>query len=174
MSERFTQELPSEYPQFPAIHTHLNPERRFLSTCDGTLVSSSECFEPPEAIAAYRKWMAEKNRKAYIMGPLVADHAVSADKETKQSAKAPEILGFMDRILKSHGPNSMLYVRSFCLMCWGDADPLNLGILWLYLLVHRARQDLGVRRCVAEQEDSFRKSEPSRVSSIIVSHRVCR
>ena len=82
-----------------------------MFSCDGTLVSSSDCFEPPEAIAAWRKWMAEKNRKTYIIGPLVADHAVHAEQEAKQSAKAPEILAFMERIHKSHGPNSMLYVR---------------------------------------------------------------
>ena len=81
-----------------------------LTSCDGCLVSSSPLFEPPEAIAAVKRWFEERSCKAYVMGPMTAEGSDAFSVEKKQSPQAVEIDNFMQRIHQSHGPQSMLYV----------------------------------------------------------------
>ncbi|KAJ3559368.1 hypothetical protein NM688_g398 [Phlebia brevispora] len=98
----------------PGVH-HL-AGLQFMHACDAVLVSTAECFEPPEAIRAFENWFAETSRKAYIAGPMIPLGPQALD-EKQQSPQAAEIAEFMARILQSHGHNSLIYI-SFGSVFW--------------------------------------------------------
>ena len=68
---------------------------------------------------AVRTWLAETNRPLYTIGPLVppgfGDTAglstVAKQIELDSSKHGTEFPNFLDRILKIHGKNSLIYVR---------------------------------------------------------------
>ncbi|KAJ3487391.1 hypothetical protein NLI96_g3558 [Meripilus lineatus] len=85
--------------------------RSFLEQCDGLIMTTPEEYEP-EGIADIKKWFAKTSRSVYHLGPLLPalnDPKVSAE-EKSISANGQEISDFMDSVLKSHGPQSMVYM----------------------------------------------------------------
>ena len=74
------------------------------------MIASSEVYEPAAAINAFHEWFAQTSRKAYIMGPMVASGTDASKKEKKQSAKSAEIETFLDKVYKTHGEKSLVYV----------------------------------------------------------------
>jgi len=89
-----------------------------LEKCDGVVATTPEAFEP-EGAAGFRDWLTGDGKSIHIVGPLIpisADaHAIAG--EAEQSAASGEIKTFMDNVLKSHGPRSLLYI-SFGSMFW--------------------------------------------------------
>ena len=84
----------------------------FFEECDGLIMTTPEEYEP-EAIADIKRWFGKTSRGVYPLGPLlpaVNDPKVS-EEEKSISMKGQEISQFMDSVLKSHGPQSMVYVR---------------------------------------------------------------
>ena len=65
-----------------------------------------------------RTWLAETNRPLYTIGPLVPPgfgdmaglSAVAKQMEFKSTKNGGEVQVFLDRILKSHGKHSLIYV----------------------------------------------------------------
>ena len=90
--------------------TNLN---RFVKECDGFICNTYTAYEP-EAIYATRRWLEESgSKKLYTIGP----HPIFESSKRGLSATdhvVPEygtpVREFMDRILASHGENSLLYV----------------------------------------------------------------
>ena len=74
-------------------------------------MTTPEEYEP-EAIADIKRWFGKTSRGVYPLGPLlpaVNDPKVS-EEEKSISMRGQEISQFMDSVLKSHGPQSMIYV----------------------------------------------------------------
>ena len=90
----------------------------FSRECDGFVSVSTSNFAP-ECINAMRTWLAETNRSLYTFGPLVppgsSDTAglstVAKQMEFDAPQNGSEFHTFLDRILKSHGKYSLIYVR---------------------------------------------------------------
>ena len=97
----------------------------FSRECDGFVSVSTSSFAP-ECIDAMRTWLAETNRSLYTVGPLVppsfSDTAglstVAKQMEFDSSQNGNEFNIFLDRILKSHGKYSLIYVRYKYLYPW--------------------------------------------------------
>ena len=82
---------------------------RFMKDCDGFIYNTCSAYEP-EAIYATRRWLEESgSRKSYMIGPILPwpDHEVPE--------YGTPVRAFMDRILASHGKNSLLYVSHLIL-----------------------------------------------------------
>ena len=60
-------------------------------------------------------------RRLYVVGPLLPSTKKAAIIEMEQAAKSPEITGFMDEALRSHGERSLIYVRSQRMTIYIDA-----------------------------------------------------
>ena len=93
---------------------------RFIKECDGFIYNTCNAYEP-EAIDATRRWMEESSRKLYTIGPIgiLPDTILESSTRSLLAAdhEAPgydaPVLLFMDRILASHGENSLIYVSQF-------------------------------------------------------------
>jgi hypothetical protein len=88
----------------------------FLENSDGIVSISSEVFEPL-CTAAMRSWFGD--RKVYAMGPLLPPgfvdtglSDVSKQRELDVASQGHEIQEFLDRIHKSHGDRSVIYVNT--------------------------------------------------------------
>lgn len=78
--------------------------------CLGVMDSSTpECYEP-KAIAALREWFAETSRRVIVCGPLIPSGEQAIVNEKRQTSNASEISDFLDAVLESHGPKSLVYV----------------------------------------------------------------
>lgn len=90
-----------------------------MQECDGFIYDTCSAYEP-EAIDATRRWLEDTGgRKLYTIGPFFpwSDTILGSSKHDKLAItdhKVPEdgtpVRAFMDRILASHGENSLLYV----------------------------------------------------------------
>ena len=81
-----------------------------FTTCDGVLLSTPECYDALSIIGA-RAWMAETARGLYAVGPTLSAGAYAVENELMQADRGTEVRDFVSRVLKSHGPRSLLYVR---------------------------------------------------------------
>ncbi|KAI0355981.1 UDP-Glycosyltransferase/glycogen phosphorylase [Trametes cingulata] len=106
-----------------------------FTACDGVLMSTPECYDPLSIIGT-RAWMAETGRGAYAVGPIVSGGAQAVENELMEADKGTEIRDFISRIMKSHGPKSLLYI-SFGSWIW----PKYPESLWTFLDVV---MDLGI------------------------------
>ena len=93
---------------------------RFIKECDAFIYFTCSAYEP-EAIYATRQWLKESgSRKLYAIGPIFpwSDATFESSKYGLLATdhEAPEygtpVRAFMDRILASHGENSLLYVSN--------------------------------------------------------------
>ena len=86
----------------------------FYHDADGVITPTFAAFDPPESMEVMKKFFALTNRKFYVVGPLVPSPAAeNAEKhELRQSPKSQETEAFLERILLTHGPKSLVYVRS--------------------------------------------------------------
>ncbi|KAI8972907.1 UDP-Glycosyltransferase/glycogen phosphorylase [Trametes punicea] len=80
-----------------------------FTKCDGVLISTPECYDPLSIIGA-RAWMAETGRGTYAVGPIVSSGVRAVENELMEADKGTEIRDFVSKILKSHGPKSLLYI----------------------------------------------------------------
>jgi len=96
-----------------------------MKECDAFIYDRCSTYEP-EAINATRRWLEESgSRKLYTIGPIFpwldtifqsSKHSqVATDREVPEDG-AP-VQAFMDRILASHGENSLLYVSYLIPTC---------------------------------------------------------
>ncbi|KAI0370536.1 UDP-Glycosyltransferase/glycogen phosphorylase [Pilatotrama ljubarskyi] len=106
-----------------------------FTACDGVLMSTPECFDPLSIIAT-RAWMAETGRGAYAVGPIISSGAQAVENEILEADKGTDIRDFISRVMKSHGPKSLLYI-SFGSWIW----PKYPESLWTFLDVV---MDLGI------------------------------
>lgn len=83
---------------------------RLLDQCDGLVVSAPACFEPEEATLALSKWLARTSRTFYSVGPMLPSGKHAVEQEKILSADATKIDTFMERIYKTMGQKSMLFV----------------------------------------------------------------
>jgi len=89
-----------------------------MKECDALIYDTCSAYEP-EAIHATRQWLEESGgRKLYTIGPMFpwadtisesSNHGLSATDHEVAEYGTP-VGAFMDRILASHGKNSLLYV----------------------------------------------------------------
>jgi hypothetical protein len=97
-----------------------------------------------DAIKAFRKWLSDTgNRKLYLVGPLLppgfgqTKHGSSSTAklyELAMSENGGELLEFMDKILKTCGRQSLVYVSPYnfwlhalCVDYWRQ---ISFGSLW--------------------------------------------
>jgi hypothetical protein len=89
-----------------------------MQECDAFIYDTCSAYEP-EAIHATRRWLEESGgRKLYTIGPILPwSTTILGSSERGQLATDHEVQEdgtpvreFMDRILASHGENSLLYV----------------------------------------------------------------
>jgi hypothetical protein len=95
-----------------------------MKECDAFIYDTCSAYEP-EAIYATRRWLEESgSRKLYTIGPIFpwpdtifesSKHGqlVATDHEVPENGTP--VRAFMDRILASHGENSLLYVSHLIL-----------------------------------------------------------
>jgi hypothetical protein len=89
-----------------------------MQECDAFIYDTCSAYEP-EAIHATRRWLKESGgRNLYTIGPILprsdtilgpSKHGQLATDHKVQEEGTP-VREFMDRILASHGENSLLYV----------------------------------------------------------------
>jgi hypothetical protein len=94
-----------------------------MQGCDAFIYNTCSVYEP-EAIYATRRWLEESgNRKLYTIGPIFpwpdpifesSKHDLLAYDHEVLEYDTP-VRTFMDRILASHGENSLLYVSHLIL-----------------------------------------------------------
>ena len=99
----------------PPMPEYLGPHMRahhhsMFATCDGVLLSTPECYDALSIIGA-RAWMAETARGLYAVGPTLSAGAYAVENELMQADRGTEVRDFVSRVLKSHGPRSLLHVR---------------------------------------------------------------
>ena len=80
-----------------------------ITECDGLISPSPECYDRMSTIGN-TAWMAETSRGAYHIGPIVSTGVQAVEVELGQADGCAKIRDFVSTILKSHGPNSLLYV----------------------------------------------------------------
>jgi hypothetical protein len=94
-----------------------------MKECDAFIYNTCSAYEP-EAIHATRRWFKESgSQKLYTIGPIFPwpDTIFESSKHGLLTAdhEVPEygtpVRAFMDRILASHGENSLLYVSHLVL-----------------------------------------------------------
>ncbi|CAL1709844.1 unnamed protein product [Somion occarium] len=98
-----------------------------VENCDGLIMATPEPYEP-EGIDVIRRWFTETSRDIYPIGPMVPFGKKAMEGENKQSQDAGDIEQFLESILKSHGPKSVIYF-AFGSVCW-PAEPEK---LWAFL-----------------------------------------
>ena len=97
---------------------------RFMQECDAFIYNTCSAYEP-EAIYATRRWLEESGgRKLYTIGPMYpwpdtilgpSKHGQLPTPDHEVPENGPPVRAFMDRILASHGENSLLYVSHLIL-----------------------------------------------------------
>lgn len=104
----------SDIPRIQAQVAHLYPSISSFEKCDGLILMVSEEYET-EAIAGIRRWFSKTSRSIYHLGPLLPalNNPEVSEKEKSISVNGPEISRFMDSLLESHGPQSMVYVCAY-------------------------------------------------------------
>jgi len=89
-----------------------------MQECDAFICNTCSAYEP-DAIHATRRWLEESGgRKLYTIGPIfpLSDTILGSSKhgqfatDHEVSEYGTPVRTFMDRILASHGENSLLYV----------------------------------------------------------------
>ncbi|KAI0790603.1 UDP-Glycosyltransferase/glycogen phosphorylase [Abortiporus biennis] len=100
-----------------------------MDLSDGALFFTVEELEPA-AVKAMKAWTGKGKGSAYAVGPLLAppESRKKASQEDTLTVNAKEIEVFMDNILESHGPHSMVFI-SFGSFFW-PTDPEK---LWVFL-----------------------------------------
>ena len=94
-----------------------------MKECDAFIYNTCSAFEP-EAIDATRQWLEESgSRKLYTIGPICPSPDTSFESSMLATGhEVPEystpVRAFMDRILASHGENSLIYVSQL-ILTWG-------------------------------------------------------
>ncbi|KAH9852247.1 UDP-Glycosyltransferase/glycogen phosphorylase [Lenzites betulinus] len=106
-----------------------------FASCDGVLLVTPECFDPLSIVGA-RAWMAETGRGTYAVGPLLPTGARAVENALREADRGAEIRDFVSRVLKSHGPLSLLYI-SLGTQMW----PMYPEKMWTFLDVV---MDLGI------------------------------
>ena len=73
------------------------------------MYTSAESYEP-EAIHHIREWLKESgNRQLYVIGPMLPP-GIGQPLGSEKSSGDIEFRQFMDKILDTHGINSLVYV----------------------------------------------------------------
>ncbi|KAI0763431.1 UDP-Glycosyltransferase/glycogen phosphorylase [Trametes elegans] len=126
---------PQELPHHGTLGIEWLTIYDMFSTSDGVLMPTPECFDALSVIGV-RYWMGESGRRAYAVGPTVSTGAHALENELMEADKGPEIRDFVSRVLKSHGPQSMIYI-SLGTWMW-PKDPEK---MWTFLDVV---MDLGI------------------------------
>jgi len=122
------------YKELPAsFYDVFKAGAEFMKECDAFIYDTCSAYEP-EAIYATRRWLEESgSRKLYTIGPIFPwpDTIFESSKHGLLATEVPEcgtpVRAFMDRILASHGENSLLYM-SFGSLWWSESDYVRLYV----------------------------------------------
>ncbi|KAJ3554094.1 hypothetical protein NM688_g3283 [Phlebia brevispora] len=119
-----------EYPQkemIPASEVGLfrMSNAEFTDNCDGMVIATPHCIEPPESLEAMLKYY---EGDVHVVGPMLPVATKDYVTQKRPSDKAQEIDDFMTRTLELHGPNSLIYISfgSF----WWSTEPEK---IWAFL-----------------------------------------
>ncbi|KDR66298.1 hypothetical protein GALMADRAFT_1162382 [Galerina marginata CBS 339.88] len=112
--------------------------KEFMKECDAYIYNTSSAYEP-QAIDATRRWLEESgSQKLYTIGPVFPwsgtnfespKHGLMAtgDEVPENGSDSTPVRAFMDKILASHGENSLLYL-SFGSIWWPGSDYIRLYV----------------------------------------------
>lgn len=94
---------------------------KMISECDGIISAASTAYEF-EGCKAAHEWFAQSNRPAYTIGPLLPDDILFDEvqitaSELDVSPNGQDVITFLDKVLASSGPQSVIYV-SFGTLFW--------------------------------------------------------
>ena len=109
--------LSGKYTHQTVFATHLTSlhYRQANVYADGTIIESVDEFEP-ETIAAAREWYEGiLGKKIILVGPQLpdyffADEPTTALKKSSTSTKISDVIEFMNKAHRTHGPKSVLYI----------------------------------------------------------------
>ncbi|KAI0785582.1 UDP-Glycosyltransferase/glycogen phosphorylase [Abortiporus biennis] len=89
-----------------------------IDMSDGVLVYTAEEYEPA-AVDSIRHWLQQQSKPLYTLAPLVPEleHRSKVSSEDSISRNTNEIEQFMDSVLSSRGPQSLLFI-SFGSVFW--------------------------------------------------------
>ncbi|EJF59604.1 UDP-Glycosyltransferase/glycogen phosphorylase [Dichomitus squalens LYAD-421 SS1] len=118
---------PQELATRGSIGTEWLTIHDMLMACDGVLISTPESWDALSIIGA-RYWMKETSRNVYAIGPMLARSPQAAENEVAIAHQGAATRTFLDRILKTHGERSLLYISFGCAM-W----PKHPEKLWTFL-----------------------------------------
>ncbi|KAF8528379.1 hypothetical protein BU17DRAFT_80691 [Hysterangium stoloniferum] len=124
----FDYEFSQKKSSMDQLHSgFLKKGQRFMQICDGMVSTSSIAYER-ESLDAWRDWLAETNRRCYVVGPFLPpgiEHGAltqsTKSNDLNTSVNDQEIILFLDKNLKELGPNSLLYI-SFGSFFWPEAE----------------------------------------------------
>ncbi|KAF9486599.1 UDP-Glycosyltransferase/glycogen phosphorylase [Pholiota conissans] len=110
--EFFPQLLPMKAPTAPlARSAHL-----FFKESDGTIITTSETYENPESMRAFREWLGSWGKSTFGLGPLLP---IGYGKPTVSISSRGDttVEAFLDKSLKKYGEKSVLFI-SFGTVFW--------------------------------------------------------
>jgi len=129
-----------------------------MQECDAFIYDTCNAYEP-DAIHATRRWLDESGgRKLYTIGPIFpwsdtisgsSNHGQFAIDHEVQEDGTP-VRAFMDRILASHGENSLLYVSHLISTFTQPRIVLitklvNLDVIWKYVVAREQLREIVYR-----------------------------
>ena len=102
-----------------------------MKECDAFIYNTCSALEP-EAIDATRQWLKESGRTLYTIGPICPWPDTTFESSTRSllgteheiSENGIPVRVFMDRILASHGENSLIYV-SLLILAFPQPAPVS-------------------------------------------------
>ena len=86
--------------------------------CDGLITAAPACLESPATAKALAAWMAAHSKQVFQLGPLLPLTTHSYVEEKTLSYDTDRIDEFMENVLKSNGPNSIIFVGCNAASSW--------------------------------------------------------
>ena len=127
-----------------------------ITDCDGLISPTPECYDRM-SIIGNTAWMAETSRGAYHIGPIVSRGAQAVEVELAQADGCAKIRDFVSAVLKSHGPNSLLYVSLTSCTTNYAFDMVFADIIWYPAMAQGPRETLGILGCCLGAQYTFRE-----------------
>ena len=112
---------------------------RFFQEADGVINCTSSLFER-DCLDSWREWFG--SRPVLNIGPPSPPASEDEIAKEKATPAGAEMQKFLDNALQKHGTHSVVYVSAIRSLrpCRCNS---SLDIVWIYLVVCGAREDLG-------------------------------
>lgn len=82
---------------------------RVTDGCDGMLIATPHVFETAETLGSLSQYY---GGEVYAIGPLLPTASDASSLEKSKSKDTTQIEELLARVLQSHGPKSLVYVRT--------------------------------------------------------------